>query len=364
MDKLIIGATDNLPVEVEKDTIPVPVEGKTLYITPENKEFDFNAILDRVVQYVNLAEIWAEIKAGTQYVVQIPPEFQSAYEYGEMFIMQNQKNGKMWPMLMEIAENGHQQVVAPLPITEQAFAQGNPVQKLAGSYHDLLMQKQIENLTAMVENTYRLVERIEHGQMDDRIGRLEAGKNGLLLAMSMPEGDERRLQISSSRQNLLVAQAQIGQTIKRRAGEFEALPKSAPVRFLRELAHSGYLAEKRNEVQELQEYYDLYLQSTKLIAASYAICGDLKTAEESFKIGEQFMRTIDFSKVKTIGYQHKSASDMFYSAPAEYIEAERMICLDQAKNYDYVALEVSGEKLLEVLDNGQTKEISEANAEQ
>ena len=68
MDKLIIRATDNLPVEAAKDTMPAPVEGKTLYITPENKEFDFSAILDRVVQYVNLAEIWAEIKAGTQYV--------------------------------------------------------------------------------------------------------------------------------------------------------------------------------------------------------------------------------------------------------------------------------------------------------
>lgn len=126
MDKLIIGAIDNLPVEVEKDTIPVPVEGKTLYITPENKEFDFNAILDRVVQYVNLAEIWTEIKAGTQYVVQIPPEFQSAYEYGEMFIMQNQKNGKMWPMLMEIAENGRQQVVAPIQSRNRLLLRETP----------------------------------------------------------------------------------------------------------------------------------------------------------------------------------------------------------------------------------------------
>lgn len=38
MDKLIIRATDNLPVEAAKDTMPVPVEGKTLYITPENKD--------------------------------------------------------------------------------------------------------------------------------------------------------------------------------------------------------------------------------------------------------------------------------------------------------------------------------------
>lgn len=53
--------------------------------------------------------------------------------------------------------------------------------------------------------------------------------------------------------------------------------------------HSGYLADKDREVSEMQEYYDLYLQATKLIAASYAIGGDLKTAEESFRIGEQFI---------------------------------------------------------------------------
>ena len=42
---------------------------------------------------------------------------------------------------------------------------------------------------------------------------------------------------------------------------------------------------------------------------------------------------------------------MFYSIPAEYIATEREHCLDDVKNYDYVALEVSGETLLEVLKN-------------
>ena len=364
MKELFPIEADNLPIEVKQGTMPIPAEGKRLYITQDTKGVDFHALLGQIVQCVNMSEILAEIKAGTQYVVQIPAEFQAAYESGEMFIMENMKTGRKWPSLMKIAEDGQHQVVTPLPIAEQAIVQGTPVQELANSHHNMLMQQQVARLTEMVERTYRVVEQIKHGQMDDRIGLLEAGKNGLILAMSMPEGEERNRQIDSSRQNLLVAQAQIEKTLERRAGEFEPLPKAAPARFMREVIHSGYLAEKRRDVQEMQDYYDLYLQATKLLAASYALCGNLETAEQTFRLSESTIRSIDFSKVETIRYQHKGLTDMFYSAPAGYIATERDVCLEAAKHYDYVALEVSGEKLLEVLGNGQAEAVQEAGTEE
>ena len=208
MKELFPIEADNLPIEVKQGTMPIPAEGKRLYITQDTKGVDFHALLGQIVQCVNMSKILAEIKAGTQYVVQIPAEFQAAYESGEMFIMENMKTGRKWPSLMKIAEDGKHQVVTPLPIAEQAIVQGNPVQELANSHHNMLMQQQVARLTEMVERTYRVVEQIKHGQMDDRIGLLEAGKNGLILAMSMPEGEERNRQIDSSRQNLLVAQAQ------------------------------------------------------------------------------------------------------------------------------------------------------------
>jgi len=357
MEELITTAQDNLPAETAQDQKPVPAEGKCLYITQESKGFDFRALLGQVVQCVNMAEVLGEIKAGTQYVVQIPAQFRAAYESGEMFLMENMKTGKMWPSLMKITENGQHQVVTPLPIAKQAVVQGNPVQELAAGHHNMLMQQQVAQLTAMLERTYRVVERIEHGQMDDRIGLLEAGKNGLILAMSMPEGDERSRQIDSSRQNLLVAQAQIGKTLERRAMEFQPLSKVAVIRFFREVAHDGYLAEKRRDVQEMQEYYDLYLQATKLLAASYVMCGNLQTAEETFRLSEATIRAIDFSKVATISYQHKELEDMFYSAPTGYIATERDACLEEARHYDYVAIEASGEKLLEVLGSGRTEAL-------
>ena len=342
-----------------KDEANLPTMEKTLYITSETKGFDYKAILGQVIQYVNMGDVLAKIQVGMQYVVQIPTEFQSEFESGEYCMMQNQKTGKLWPLLIRVAENGRNQVVTPLPISEQGYVKGNPVQDLAVSYHNILMQQQIARLTNIVEDTYRIVERIEHGQMDDRIGRLEAGKNGLLLALSMPDGEERTIQISSSRQNLLVAQAQIGKTLQRRVAEFEALPKSAPVRFFKELVHSGYLAKKDKEVSEMQEYYDLYLQATKLIAASYAMRGNLQTAEESFKISEQFVGSIDFGKVKSIENIHPGLEDMFYAYPVDFITSERTAYLEEAKAYDYVALEVSGEVLLEALSDERSKKVSE-----
>lgn len=364
MEDLIPVENDSYPADVHKKTVPIPAEGKNLYISQNSAGIDFRVLLGQLVQCVNIGEILAEIKAGTQYVVQIPAEFQKAYESGDMFIMENMKSGKKWPSLMKIAEDGRHQVVTPLPIAEQAIVHGNPVQELANSHHNMLMQQQVAQLSELVERTYRVVEQIKHGQMDDRIGLLEAGKNGLILALSMPEGEERSRQIDSSRQNLLVAQAQIEKTLERRANEFDPLPKAAPIRFMHEFFHSGYLAEKKNAVDEMQDYYDLYLQATKLLAASYAMCGNLETAEQTFRLSETTIRSIDFSEVKTIVYQHKGLNDMFYNAPIGYLTAEREVCMEEAKPYDYVAIEVSGEKLLEVLDVGQAEEIQETGTEE
>lgn len=359
-----IGNTANNALVEQSDVVPIPASGKTLYITEATPDFDYKNLLGQFVQAINMNDILAKVEAGTQYVVQIPAEFQKAYESGEYFIMQNAETGKMWPSLIKVAENGRNQVVTPLPIAEQAMVHGNPIQDLSMSYHNMLIQQQMAQLTAIVEETFTAVKRIEHGQMDDRVGLLEAGKNGIKLALSMPEGQERTMQIDSSRQNLLVAQAQIGKTLERRVAEFEVLPKTAIGRFLREMGHRGYLESKDREVAEMQEYYDLYLQSTKLLAASYAICGNMKTAEETFCLGEQFMKNLDFKKVQSIGRIHDNLSDMFFYHPAEYITAEKTICLEEAKAYDYVALEVSGQKLLEALNNGGAEEVQEESAEQ
>ena len=104
MEEMIPVESNNLPEQADQKVVPVPAEGRKLYITRNSEGFDFRALLGQAVQCLNMADIIAEIKAGTQYVVQIPAQFQEAYESGEMFIMENMKTGKKWPSLMKIME--------------------------------------------------------------------------------------------------------------------------------------------------------------------------------------------------------------------------------------------------------------------
>ena len=85
-----------LPSEIRQTDEIAPAKGKCLHIAPGSKGIDFNELLEQAVQCVNMGDILSKIHAGTQYVVQIPAEFQSAYESGEMFIMENMKTGKKW----------------------------------------------------------------------------------------------------------------------------------------------------------------------------------------------------------------------------------------------------------------------------
>ena len=76
-------------------------------------------------------DILAKVEAGIQYVVQIPAEFQKAYESDAVSYTHLTLPGKTWPSLMKVAENDCNQVVTPLPIAEQAMVQGNPIQDLS-----------------------------------------------------------------------------------------------------------------------------------------------------------------------------------------------------------------------------------------
>lgn len=356
--------SSDLPIIQEQDNMPIPVEGKTLYITPKTKKFDYQVLLGNIIQCVSMGDILNKIKAGTQYVVQVPTEFQKALDTGELSIMKNKKTGMEWAYLMKTAENGQHQIVKPLPIAEQPFVQGTPLQDLVSGYHNLLMQQQLEEISAKLDAVLESVSRIEEGQMDDRIAMLDAGRAELTYALSIEDPNERIQQVVSSRSTLIKAQQMIGRALKRRTEEFEPLPRCNFKLYKRERKKNGYLRSKDSEFHIIQEYYDCYLQATKFIAASFAMSGNFNNANYTFETAEEFLSTIDFRNLKTIEYTHKGLKDAFYSAPVKYVAVEKEIYLDEAKAYDYIALEVSGEKLLEVLGDDRTEEIPESNTEQ
>ncbi len=333
----------------------------TLYIDEDTPDIDFGGFLNRIFQYISGAEILSSIKTGAQYVVQVPVEFSEGLEAGKYFLMENAKTGVQWPNLMEIGENGRKQIVTPLSVMKEEFIQGNPAKELASGYHQLYMQQQMQSLTQVMEQTLQTVQEIERGQKSDRIALIESGCNQIVMALNEPDEQRRLNAIQLARQSLFDGQSQIVAVLQDKASGFGPLPKYPPLLLMKELTNKGYLEQKDAEYQEIQDYYDFYLKATRILAESYAIVGDLENARRVFERSEDRVGQIDFASVKTIEYAHKDYRG-FYRNAKSFLNVEAQLCLKAAKQYDCIEISVSAEKLLEVIGDGKSEEISESEA--
>ncbi len=341
-------------------------DGKVLDIKRDMPYIDFRGVVDTVLQMVNIADVASQIKKGTEYVVQIPAKFQAGIDVGKYWIMEGANDsGKLWPYLMKKGKSGRNEIVTPLEIKEKKFIDNNPARNITENYHNLYLKQQMKELAGLIETTLDTVKRIEKGQLDDKIGLLGAGRQGVILALSQADESSRTASLIQARNNINIAQNQILEHFKRRVSEFEPLPKSKVMLLGRECAKAGYLDGKDDEYGEILDYYNLYLQATRMLAGTYVICGDVDTAKKVFELAQTEIGKIDFSALKTIENSHINGDefDRIYDSATEYLETEEHLCLTEASEYDCLTLSFSGEELLEVLGDGRTEEIPKQEAE-
>ena len=345
--------------QTEIDQLPDPfVNMKPWVIDSDIPDISFSKLINQVLQTVNLRDKIAKIKKGTEYVVQVPLKFKEAVQSGELFIVQNQKTGELRPQLARIGKNGRHEFVAPLEMIKKEVVQGNPLQSIADGYHNIALQKQLAQLSVLMEETNQVVQRIEQGQHDDRLGLLMAGRNEIVLALK-DINSINEAELNSGRNNLQVGCAQVLQTVIRRTSEFPKIPKSRLVRDLKEFRRKGYFRSLDEKYNQIQDCFEFYLQGVKMIAGSYAVCGELDKANMVFDQAKLAIQQIDFSKVSRMALLHPKEEEWIWKDTAKFIEFEHIRCLEEAKHFDMLTLKVSGEQLLEALENGRAEGIQE-----
>ena len=224
------------------------------------------------------------------------------------------------------------------------------------NFHNIYMQQQMNKLISIAEDIFETVKDIEHGQMDDRIAMIETGKQQMSLALTQKDEQSRSTAIQIALGNITVGQKQVYETLKRKVNEFKPIPKSEFAQFLKETMHHGYLSKMDDKYNEIVEYYQLYLDSTKLLAAAYAIYGDLQNADRVFEMAGNRIEEINFKKVQTIECRHSDVEQL-YKNSSDYLIAEKEICLQEAKEYDCLSIKMTKEDLLEAIDYERKEEI-------
>lgn len=95
--------------------------------------------------------------------------------------------------------------------------------------------------------------------------------------------EARKQSIALGRQSLIDAKYQLGLALKRRIEEFEPIPEGWFRQRLLAIRYKGIFDRCDDEILEMQNYYALYLESTKLLAASYVATGEIETAKKHMR---------------------------------------------------------------------------------
>ena len=336
--------------------IAFPEDGdKVLSLSDSSPHFNFNAFLGDLSQCVYIGDVLAGIKAGTRYVVEVPnATLQAGLDAGKYFVNQNAKTGVTWPTLVEILPNGKKKFVANLPIKEQSYLEGSPFQGMSQGLYSAAIQAQLAEIKHLAQATLENTQRILQGQKDDRIGHLQAGYERFFFAMNESDPAERDKGLNSAIDMLLTARSEIGATLRSLVNGFDPISKNVVARFFARWSNTGaesYYDQKDAAVNEIVDHLMMYINATIIISSCYRYQGKERLAEIVFDKAREFLSGIDWRNVRTIQYAHKDRdlSRMNIYRPAAALEEGRERIMLQAKEYDYIEIELEGHELKEAI---------------
>lgn len=356
MDNEIKQVQKELPEEYVYDTYRV------VRSNDPDLHIPFKDVLNKILDIVDVKDILDNVQAGTEYVVEIPEEFQQQYESGEYWIMENVKTGKLWPSLVRKGEDGRNKIVTPLSIKKESFVQGNPIQDMSQQLQMVQLQSSLKEQTELLESICKSVKHIQKGQMNDRIALLESGKKQVYLALKRSDDDPgKRIAIENGIHDLINAQDKIYEELKLQINEFDAIPKSKVLQLAEGFIHMDYWNKKSDEYNEIVDLFNLYKESTKYIAVAHLLIEQPQVIESIYLESVNKLKELDYSSVMSIEHMYSDDDyDFIFNNDIQLLEEDKKECLELSTKYEGLAIEVSGEQLLEAINHEKETNESES----
>ena len=153
---------------------------------------------------------------------------------------------------------------------------------------------------------------------------------------------------------LLTARSEIGATLRSLVNGFDPISKNVVARFFARWSNTGaesYYDQKDAAVNEIVDHLMMYINATIIISSCYRYQGKERLAEIVFDKAREFLSGIDWRNVRTIQYAHKDRdlSGMNIYRPAAALEEGHERIMLQAKEYDYIEIELEGHELKEAI---------------
>ena len=310
---------------------------------------DYSRWLSDVAGSFRFASILSQIKTESKFVVQIPEQFQIDFQTGKLHLTQNSRTGKLWPSLYRLLPDGRHEFVANLPVVEETYVQGNPLQDITVNFQTMMLQRQLSAINKQLNSIDKTVNRIEQGQYDDRIAELKSGFEALEFALENRDENARKQELIIAQRDIRTAQNKFLQTIKSLLNNYEPIPENR-LAFLWKNRKQEYYDQHLKEYLIIQDYWFYYVDATKLLAGSYEITGDKERSQKVIDNALNDIAKLNFDNISTFSFFNPDRK-YFFDKPAKKMENESRIFLQSIPKSDCLRIELSGDKLLKEINH-------------
>ena len=292
-------------------------------------------ISKEAVQFIN--------KEAT-YIARIPKKLDDKMKNGLLDFMCDKKTGEKLSVLVD----GKHKSRGYMRIDEI-----NRVE-LASNLANIAMQQQLAQMTAVINDVRARVISLQEAHDDDLFGSIK-GMHNLLLQMRDATNPETKRQLSTNAITVLnETRGKLETTILALLREIDSVASSDRAILLQIAKNKNFLADTVERYDRIEKLFEYYVTSTQLLGYAYAFLDEPRSYEDVFMPSIDIIENEHLQKlILAENLYNESIGETWYKNPEYFLQkiknASQQLFIE---NSEFVEFEVSGEKLLEVIEHG------------
>lgn len=344
------------PVFVE-DTKSLPVALKEKLITALTRITE-ERVTTFLSNLVNGKEIGQEvvklINKETTYIARIPKKLEADMQAGLLDFMTDKKTGENLGMLVDQKHKAR----GFMRIDEVSRAD------MATKLANIALQQQLAQVTAVIDDVRSRVISLQEGHDSDLFGSVKGMHQQLLQMRDARNPDTKKRLAIHAITILNEVRGKIEVAVLKTLRDIDAVPDSDRAILLKIVKNKNFLSDTVEKYNRIEELFGYYVTATQLLGYAYAFLDEPASYEDIFTPSIELIENENLQKlVAAENLYEENIGETWYKNPENYLmkikQASHRVFLE---NSDVIEIEITGVKLLEVIENGS--ESYEENREE
>ena len=331
-----------------------------------DKVYNSNTITKNMLQSLsrkkeNIAAILSELASGIQsvneiiqpeklYVAKFPKDILDKMNSGQYEIMKS-KTGDLLANIIDTTAPKNKNIVHNIRLNEIDPSATQKLHNLTMNVANIAIQTQLAQISEMLSKIQTLAIEIKRGQIIDRIGFINSGREQLEQAILLPEDSKTREHlIYGAIKSLNDGRSQLEIFLSEKIKNSVEIPQNRLLLNFRCFFNSNLYYEAESAFYEFQEGFHSFVDATNLLASAYEHAGSLEALPRVFQPAKKLIKTshVKMSQLSNLVLNGDAILDNeWFKSPDDLINNiesySNQALLDDV---EYVSIEVPGKMLL------------------